>query len=347
MLLRSNQFGSKQTCFDEENKKRSEKWKENTFVNLGSTKIAVLFCERCKHRYDTESFFSKLLFYKFLCKILLGFHRSSKTRSKLTEVKSTFSFQFAVCVRSWQFDNCHYLTHMYCSLFKGFPGIVGKTVAITTYFIAANMRVWYKTKKNPTHKACSRCVKKIEIKSASQFSYLQVSAGFTEGVENNSFTLYLVFIADLIDHLEAAFLIVHVLKFNKNSRVHARRGQRVKLCDKLIGLISFFPILTVLRVLQKYPLSLSRIRKWIREIFLISPWRWERARTLSNIFCMALNKAYKSFLGSVCSSFDLWLTTLPSGNQRYQSWCQMSTKHSSEHCSFYSLATRKEISIKQ
>jgi hypothetical protein len=86
-----------------------------------------------------------------------------------------------------------------------------------------------------------------------------VSAGFTEGVENNSFTLYLVFIADLIDHLEAAFLIVHVLKFNKNSRVHARRGQRVKLCDKLIGLISFFPILTVLRVLQKYPLSLSLV----------------------------------------------------------------------------------------
>lgn len=141
-------------------KREVRKWKENTFVNLGSTKIAVLFCERCKHRYDTESFFSKLLFYKFLCKILLGFHRSSKTRSKLTEVKSTFSFQFAVCVRSWQFDNCHYLTHMYCSLFKGFPGIVGKTVAITTYFIAANMRVWYKTKKNPTHKACSRCVKK-------------------------------------------------------------------------------------------------------------------------------------------------------------------------------------------
>ena len=117
-------------------KREPRKWKENKFVNWAETKIAVLsdwvIYESCKHRCcNTESFFT---ISEFLSTIIFRFHRSNEPKSKLAEVQRTFSLQIAVCVCSWLLDNCHYQAYvLFIVKFKGFPGIVGKTVAITTY----------------------------------------------------------------------------------------------------------------------------------------------------------------------------------------------------------------------
>ena len=138
MLLRSNQFESKQTCFDGEDKKRTQIVKRKQFRELGKTKIAVLservIYESCKHRCcNTESFFT---LSEFLRTIIFSLHRSNETKSKLAEVQRSFSLQIAVCVCSWLLAWQLSLPSSYVLFivkFKGFPGIVGKTVAIATY----------------------------------------------------------------------------------------------------------------------------------------------------------------------------------------------------------------------